>query len=314
MLSAGGAARPEHAATRRNGEVGDESAGDEVVELAGATRAARRGDVLTTEAEALQMPDRANVFAVHSWDNAEDCRRMEELLRASDPDLAHYSLPPERAVDGTPEDVAKSIRGRIQFATAVIVLNSPGLHRRPTSSLEMQAAVELGKRIVVVQRAGEFQNAVPAVLDGHVYRYAPWRSDVVGRAIRGEYPYDLRIFDLAEVADRRFLVGVLAAGVVASSVLVAVNAAWSFHALEQELTNAGVQMRWNGDDTGRVLRHVAAGALIGGAIGMLSGDGKTALLAAGAGGAVGAAIAVCRTYNARILGTANLRVLAVEPA
>lgn len=46
------------------------------------------------------MPQRANVFAIHSWDDAEHCRRMETLLRASDPDLAHYTVSPERPILG----------------------------------------------------------------------------------------------------------------------------------------------------------------------------------------------------------------------
>lgn len=261
-----------------------------------------------------RMADRANVFAIHSWDNADDCRRMEELLRASDPELAHYSLPPERALTGTLEEVAASIRSRIEFATAVVVLNSPGLHRRGYSDFEMRTAVSLGKRIVVVQPYGEFQQPVPAVLDGQVYRYATWRGDVVGRAIRGEYPHDGRVFDLAEVADRRHVVGVLAAGVAAVSLVVVVNVAASFLSLQRELVGAGVAVRWTGEDTANVLGHAAGGALIlGGLAALLTGDAKTALLAAGAGGAIGASVAVHRAYKARLIGTSHVRVLAVEP-
>jgi hypothetical protein len=51
------------------------------------------------------MLERANVFAIHSWDTADDCRHMEDLLRASDPTLAHYTVPPERALTGTTEPV-----------------------------------------------------------------------------------------------------------------------------------------------------------------------------------------------------------------
>lgn len=261
------------------------------------------------------MADRANVFAIHSWDDADACRRMEELLRESDPDLAHYSLPPERAVEGSDEEVEKSIYGRIQFATAIMVLNTPGLHRRPYSDLEMRIAVALRKRIVVVQPPGAFQQPVPAVLDGQVYRYATWRSDVVGRAIRGEYPEDGRVFDLAEAVDRRHLVGVLAAGVAAVSLVVTISAVDSFQALQRELAAGGIEMQWCGDDTASVLGHAAIGALLaGGVIGLLTRDAKAALIAAGAGGALGAAVGVKRTYNAKLLGTSGTRVLAVEPA
>ncbi len=260
------------------------------------------------------MADRANVFTIHSWDNADDCRRMEELLRECDPDLAHYSLPPERAVPGTTEEVAASIRSRIEFATAVVVLNTPGLHNRATSDFEMRTAVNLGKRIVVVQPHGEFQQPVPAVLDGQVYRYATWRSDVVGRAIRGEYPQDGRVFDLAEVADRRDVVGILAGGVAAVSIAVIVNTAGSLQNLQRELGAAGIDVRWNAKDTSKLLGHVVTGALIvGGIAAAFTGDFKTALYAAGAGGAAGAAIAVHRAYEARLIGASRVRVLAIAP-
>lgn len=259
------------------------------------------------------MIDRANVFVIHSWDDAEDCRRLEELLRASDPALAHYTLPPERAVPGGPAEVAASIESRIEFATAVVVLNTPGLHRRPASDFEMRRSVDRGKRIVVVQPHGNFQQPVPAVLDGHVYRFATWRGDVVGRAIRGEYPYDGRVFDLAEIADRRRIVGVLAAGIAATSLLLVVDTLGSLQSLKRELAAAGIEMHWTGEDTGRVVRHAMGGALISVVLGLLTGDVKTALLVAGAGGAIGAVIGIRRTYRARLLGTSHVQVLAVEP-
>lgn len=257
------------------------------------------------------MGERTNVFAIHSWDDADACRRMEELLRASQPGLAHYTVLPERALDGTREEVAENLETRIRFASAVVVMNTPDLYRRPTASFEMQTAVRLGKRIVLVQPHGDFQLSVPKELDGHVYRFATWRSDVVGRAIRGEYPQDTRVFDLAEVAERRVLVGLLASGVAAVSFAVIVRAAGAFNALTRELGAAGVDLRWEGVDTGRVLEHALWGAAIGGIIGAVSGDGKTALYAAGAGAAVGAAVGAQRVYSARLLGTEHLRVLSV---
>ena len=55
------------------------------------------------------MHGRANVFAIHSWDDADATRRIEELLRVADPSLAHYSVLPERALQGTSEEVEQSI-------------------------------------------------------------------------------------------------------------------------------------------------------------------------------------------------------------
>jgi hypothetical protein len=193
------------------------------------------------------------------------------------------------------------------------VLNTPGLHRRPYSDYEMRTSVELDKRIVVVQPPGAFGQPVPTVLDGHVYRYASWRSDVVARAVRGEYPYDNRTFDLAEVADRRTVVTVLSAGVAVASLVVIAKAADGIQRLKDELAGAGVQMQWSAPAGPSTAKYAAGGALIAGAIvAAATGDLRSTLLAAGAGGLAGAAVAAHRTYHAHLLGSAELRVLAVE--
>ncbi len=256
--------------------------------------------------------ERANLFSIHAWDNADNLHRLEELLRASDPALAHYSLPPERAIPGTDAQVRASIESRIAFSTAVVVVNSPGLHERELSTFEMETAVALNKRIVLVQPHDDFQLPVPAVLDGHVYYHAPWRSDVVGRAIRGEYPADGRVFDIAEVAERRVIIGWLSAGVAAASFGVIVRTVSALQALQRELAEVGVTLRWRSEDSRSVGEHAVMGALIvGGITALITGDAKTALYAAGAGAAAGAAIGVHRVYQAQLLGTAELRILTV---
>jgi hypothetical protein len=256
---------------------------------------------------------RANVFAIHSWDDAVALRRMQDLLRVADPPLAHYSVPPERALVGSPDDVREGIFHRISSATAVVVLNSPGLHRREMATFEMELAAQLGKRIVVVQPHGDFGLPVPRALDGHVYRYATWRSDVLGRAIRGEYPQDGRIFELAEVADRRDFVALLAAGVGTASFAVAIRSAQSFLALQRELKVHGIELRWGSQDTNSVVRDGLLVAGIGLLLGSLSGDGRTAAYAALGGAALGIAVGVRRTYEARLLGARETRILAVRP-
>ncbi|WP_437299420.1 hypothetical protein [Sorangium sp. So ce426] len=259
------------------------------------------------------MHARANVFAIHSWDDADVLRRMEELLRVADPSLAHYSVPPERALQGTSEDVERNITHRISVATAVVVMNTPGLHQRETATFEMETAVRMGKRIVVVQPHGNFDLPVPQVLDGRVYRYAAWRSDVVGRAIRGEYPQDGRVFDLAEVVDRRVLIGILAAGVATVSFIVIARASSALQALQQDLAARGIDLHWDGEATRTVIQHTLVGASVGLLLGALTGDGKAALYIAAGGAAIGAAAGVHRVYNARLIGTTHLRVPTIEP-
>lgn len=258
------------------------------------------------------MDKRCNVFAIHAWEDAHSCRRLEQLLRMSHPDLAHYTVLPERALEGSEEEVLSSIESRINFATAVVVVNVQGLHRRPTATFEMETAVRLGKRIVVVQPSGDFRLPVPEELDGHVYRFAPWRSDVVGRAIRGEYPHDGRVFDLAEAADRRALAGTLAVGVSAMSFLLAAATIKKILLFKRELAVQGITLRWNSNDTQLIAKPMVQGALLGALLGALSGDPKTTLYAACAGAAVGSAVGVHRLYNAQLLGSGHIRVLSIE--
>lgn len=260
------------------------------------------------------MAERVNIYAIHSWDNPDSCRRMEQLLRESDPSLVHYSVLPERALEGTPEEVRENITKRISFATAVVVMNSPGLHKRRTASFEMETAIRMGKRIVLVQPPDNFRQPIPAMLDGHVYRYAGWRSDVVGRAVRGEYPHDGRVFDIAEDADRRALVGILTAGVSATSFLISTKVVGAYRTLQRELAEAGVDLRWSKNDTASVFGCVFVGALaVGGLTALVSRDAKTALLAGVAGGAIGATVGIYRVYSAHLLGTSHLRVLVIGP-
>ena len=257
------------------------------------------------------MGQRANVFVVHSWDDADACRRMEGRLRKSDPDLAHYTLTPERALPGRREEVLRGIRNRIKTANAVVVLNTPGLHKRESSRFEMQTAVRMKKRIVLVQPHGNFQLPVPAELKGNVYRHATSRSDVIGRAIRGEYPQDGRVFDVAEVADRRSLASILSAGVAAVSFIVIAR---DLTVLKRDLASRGIKLVFEGEEMQEVAAHAAVGALIGCLIGALSGDGKTALATTLAGASVGAAVGFRRVYKARLLGNGPLKVLTVEPS
>lgn len=255
---------------------------------------------------------RQNVFAIHSWEDAERCRRMESLLRATHQNMAHYTILPERALSGTPDQVAEDIVGRIGFATSVVVINTPGLHRRATARLEMQAAVRMRKRIVVVQPHGSFEQPIPADLNNRIYRVAPWRSDVVGRAIRGEYPQDGRVFDVAELADRRALVGILSAGVVFASFAVIVHDLMQLRRLRQDLSRVGVNLEWDGNIASAAGASAWLGGAIGACLGLLSGDRQTALLLAGAGALVGAASAAHHVYKARLLGAQQLRILTVE--
>jgi hypothetical protein len=260
------------------------------------------------------MAGRSNIFVVHSWDEADSYARMSGMLAERVAGLADYSLPPWKPAPG-PEDLVKSsIQSRIGFATAVVVLNTPGLHDREMSRFEMQKAVDQEKRIIVLQPHGDFWRPIPEVLHGHVYRVSSWRSDSLGRAIRGEYPHDRRVFDISEAAERRAVVQMLAAGVGALSLVLLYRSVTSFSALTAELRASGVDLRWSAENTREVATYAVGGALVaGGLVGLLTRDWKAAAAAAVAGGLGGAAYAATRVYRAAIAGSEPYCVLAVDP-
>lgn len=256
---------------------------------------------------------RHNLFVIHSWDEAPSYARMSDLLALRESGLADYSLPPWKAVPGSDDTVQSSIDRRIQTASAVVVLNTPGLHKRPTSSYEMQRSVEMEKRIIVLQPHGAFDQPIPEVLDGHIYRVSSWRSDVLGHAIRGDYGQDTRVFDIAEVADRRVLVAGIAALVGVGSFAVVGATAGLLNRLANELAAVGVRLDWTGGEVEQVVRPIVIGAGIAAlATAIITRDAKSAGLAALAGGAAGAAYGLVQVYRARLLGTRDIRVLTLE--
>jgi hypothetical protein len=240
---------------------------------------------------------------------------MVELLGERQHALADYSVPPEKCLPGDIDQVRQGLERRISSATAVVVVNTPGLHQRETSSWEMQTAVDLGKRIVVLQPPGAPDAPIPGVLDGHIYKVAPWRSDVLGKAIRGEYPAEHRTFDLAEAADVRKLVQVVAVLTSACSVGYVLGTRTQFLRLQDDLAREGVVLVWSGVDTEAVVRDALIGALGFGSLAALATeDARTAGWAALFGLAVGASIGVERRFRAVVASAGANRVLRLEPA
>ena len=245
------------------------------------------------------MADRKNIFVIHSWDEAHTFARMKDLLSARDAGLADYSVPPWKAVEGSDEEVASSIRSRIASASAVVVLNTPGLHQRPWSTFEMECAVEMGKQIIVLQPHDDSRRPIPSALNDHLYRVVSWRSDVLGRAIRGEYPQDERVFEIAEHADQRVVVQNASIGVGAVSLVLLGGAVAGFKKLSDELAAQGVSLQWTPQATGAVVKFGAGGALLAGLLtALLTKNPQAALWAAAAGGLAGAAVGGSRVYLA----------------
>ena len=260
------------------------------------------------------METRNNIFCIHSWDDADSYERMRLLLAANESGIADYSVPPWKAVEGDDDVVEERLRFRIQLATAVVVINSPGLHRREVSGVEMRAATEMNKRIIVLQPHDNFHHPIPDALTGKIYRVCRWRSDVLGRAIRGEYAQDSRVFDTAEMVDIRELATLIAFCTGAASFGVIAHHYERFVELERELATWGVTLDWRNTMADEMVTAALVGAALSAVVvGLLTRDMKATMLAAAGGGLVGAAVGAHRAYRACLHGTGHLRVLTIEP-
>ena len=261
------------------------------------------------------MGQRKNIFVIHGWEEADRYARITELLDTREAGIADYSVPPWRSIGGSFADVAASLRQRIKTATAVLVINDSRLHKRPFSGFEMEASVEEHKRIIVVQPHHDFSHPIPKVLDGHLYRVAPWRADVVGRAIRGEYPQDGRVFDISEKADRRGIVRALVLGTGAFSLAVLIKRTVDLRNLERELAADGIALDLKAPPQPTIGGSVATGAVVaGGLTYLLTRDLKASAWAAAGGAGIAAAWATSRRYKAVLHGSQQLRSLSVETA
>jgi len=166
-----------------------------------------------------------------------------------------------------------------------------------------------------VDYPGAFEQPIPGVLDGEIYRVSPWRSDVLGRAIRGDYPHESRTFDIAERAERRKLVKVVAGGAAVLGAAVIVTELRDLLLLQAELARNGIELQWTEAATMIVAGHAAMRAALGGGVATLvSDDLGTVLRAALAGGLFGGAVGLNTVRRAALFGSSSLRMLVVEPS
>lgn len=254
------------------------------------------------------MSVRRNLFLIHTWKDSETYSEAVNLLKARDAGLADYSIPPWKKIQGSNAEVERGIRARIRSATAVVVVNSEGLHHHDWSGREMAIAVEFDKPIVVLQPRNDFRLPIPQALDGNVYRVSSWRGDALGRAIRGEVPQDNRVFDIAELRDRLDIAKMLAAGVVCASIVLAATSLNAWGRLVRELEAAGVNLEWSDSDVATVNQYCLGGAVLGGAAtGLYTRSIAGAVLGAIVGALAGVAISTALVYQAALRGTRTAR-------
>ncbi|MCB9729127.1 MAG: TIR domain-containing protein [Deltaproteobacteria bacterium] len=246
---------------------------------------------------------RCNIFVVHSWHDGDLYDRMLDLLRAREAGLADYSVPAHRPLEGTDTEIEASIVQRMRTATAVVVLNSPGLGNSAWCDFELCAAVEMSKRVVVLQPHATPDAPAPRRLRESDPAVVPWRSDSLGRAIRGEWAPRPRVHDLAERADRAAIVKAVSSAAASLSILVLYRDARELDALRADFASLGYQLVWTAGARREVARSAGLGALIGAALGALLGSGgRHTLVGAAAGGLAGLARGHSRVVEATLSG------------
>jgi hypothetical protein len=155
----------------------------------------------------------------------------------------------------------------------------------------MKQAVAMNKRIIVVQPHGEPNSPIPKALDGAFYKVTPWRSDVVGKAIQGHYQQDERVFDIAEIVERRLPIQITSGAATMVSFILLVREFRKWVELRQELDNQSICMPGSTATAITITVSTFLGAVLAGLLALsASRDPFTAFLAALAGGLTGAVI------------------------
>jgi len=198
------------------------------------------------------------------------------------------SVPAWNPLDAQGRELAEALDNRIRWSSVVIVLVTEDLHRGAWVRFEIETARKYGKPIVAVYPNGEFGSPMPRALSESMYRAIGWRGNALEKAIRGEYPPDARIFDIAEDVDRRSAVRwTLAAS--AGAVLLLAGATQAHVAqLREDLHASGISVP-SLPRSDYVVPWTIGGALAGLALdALLGGRGAGLLIGTLAGGAMGA--------------------------
>lgn len=261
------------------------------------------------------MP-KIHLYISHSFDHAEKYERILEFVRGEGVPLADFSVPVWKQIEGDRDAVLAAIAERIRRSNRVLVLLTDEAHKSPYIEFEVEVARELGKPIIGVYPHGRNEGSIPGFVAEGFYKNVGWTRGSIAKALRLEYPPETRVFDIAEVEERRELVTNIG---IAAGVFTAILAGFTaarYHNLRNELARRGITIV---DDSGPGLLETAAqptvvGALIGtAAMGAMFGTKKAMLAGAAIGGGIGAAVGVDRYYRARVVMLGELAKLELVP-
>lgn len=257
---------------------------------------------------------RRRIFISHAFKHVADYASLLGRFDAYGYEVYNHSIPFWDPVDARGRELAQVIEQKIRGCDTVMVLVTQGIHNSEWIKYEMQLAKRYGKRVVGVWRHGEKGSIpIPDLLDEQLYRMVGWNGPALIRAIEGEYPPDVRVFDIAEVADRERLARMLVSGAsLAALVLIGAKDVWMGW-LNSALRPRGLSVVLEPLPTGPgVTGPALLGALLGGLLSAFTENPqKNATTFALAGGAIGAGIGVVSSYRLRITRSSATQVIDV---
>lgn len=257
---------------------------------------------------------RLPVYVSHSFEHADKYARVVEFARDEGVPVTDLSVPVWRQISGGKDKVQNAISERIRWASRVLVLVTSEIHKSPYIEFEVAVAKALGKPIIGVYPNGENEGPIPTFLEGAYYRMVGWRRGALAKALAGEYPPDPRVFDIAEVEERRRIVTALATGVGIVTLLVAGANALNFARLRRDLEARGIAVVDSSESLlGTAAPPAILGAVAGAALFGLVGGEKGIGPGAALGAAIGLGLGMNKYYRTRIEQLGTIAALHFEP-
>jgi hypothetical protein len=241
-------------------------------------------------------PQKPSAFVSYRFRRAHEYSGLLEMFERQGVAFVNRSVDPWDPVPLPPQELVESLDVRIRMSTHVIVLVTDDLAKSPCCKLEIETARRYRKPIIAIYPNGEFGAAIPRVLEGGIDRAIGWRGNALERAVRGEYPPEARVFEIAEDVARRKGLALLAGAASVLSVFFAIRLERDLQLLRDELRRSGFVCPES--ESHSLAPWVATGALGGLALGTLLGARGPELLSwLGIGGIAGCGVAA--TVHAR---------------